>query len=112
MEKLVNSIREKRDDERKKLRPEIISQKELGNDSPSQSIAQTTVSSTVTNLIHAQDDGNELSIVQEVTTTTTTTMTNGKSTKKLESRNVRESSSTNNHRHHRSRRRRSSSRSR
>ena len=60
MEKLVNSMREKREDERKKLRPEIIPQKESGNDSPSQPFAQTAVSSTVTNITHAQDDGKEI----------------------------------------------------
>ncbi len=47
LEKLVNSIREKRDDNRKKLRSEVIPQIELGNDSPSQQIAQNSISSTV-----------------------------------------------------------------
>lgn len=60
LEKLVNSIREKREDERRKLRPEIIPQKELGNDSPSQPIVQTSVSSTVINTTNAQEDGKEL----------------------------------------------------
>jgi hypothetical protein len=51
LEKLVNIIREKRDDERKKFRPEIILQTEFGSDSPSQQqqIAQNSISSTVIN---------------------------------------------------------------
>jgi hypothetical protein len=49
LEKLVNSIREKREDDRKKLRSELIPQIELGNDSPSQQIAQNSISSTVIN---------------------------------------------------------------
>jgi hypothetical protein len=45
----VNTIREKREDERKKIRPELIQQIELGNDSPSQQIAQNSISLTVIN---------------------------------------------------------------
>ncbi len=47
----MNTIREKRDDERKKLRPDvIIPQREFGSDSPSQQlIAQNSISSTVIN---------------------------------------------------------------
>jgi hypothetical protein len=54
LEKLVNIIREKREDERKKLRPELIPQIELGNDSPSQQITDNSISSTV-----IQQDGKE-----------------------------------------------------
>ena len=52
----MNSIREKREDERKKLRPEVVPQKELGNDSP---IVQTLVSSTVISTMNSQDDGKQ-----------------------------------------------------
>ena len=47
----MTTIREKREDERKKLRPDIIvPQTEFGSDSPSQQlIAQNSISSTVIN---------------------------------------------------------------
>jgi len=45
----VNAVREKRDDERKKLRSDLIHQTELGSDSPLQQIAQNSISSTVIN---------------------------------------------------------------
>ncbi len=45
----MNAVREKRDDERKKLRSDLIQQTELGNDSPLQQIAQNSISSTVIN---------------------------------------------------------------
>jgi hypothetical protein len=45
----VNAVREKRDDERKKLRSDLVQQTELGSDSPLQHIAQNSISSTVIN---------------------------------------------------------------
>ncbi len=60
LEKLVNNIREKREDERKKLRSEIIPQIEFGNNSPLQQIAQNSILSTVINTTTPviQQDGN------------------------------------------------------
>ena len=45
----MNTIREKRDDDRRKVRSDLIQQTELGNDSPLQQIAQNSISSTVIN---------------------------------------------------------------
>jgi hypothetical protein len=108
LEKLVNIIREKREDERKKLRPELIPQIELGNDSPSQQITDNSISSTV-----IQQDA--LTAIATTTTQEIThviTTTNGKILKKNDRGNSRELSTVNSHRYHRSRRRRSGTRSR
>ncbi|CAF4662491.1 unnamed protein product, partial [Rotaria socialis] len=48
LEKNVNTLREKREDERRKLRPDTSQPVELGNDSPSQQqIAQNSIVSSV-----------------------------------------------------------------
>lgn len=48
LEKVVNTIREKKDDEKKKLRPELIQQTELGNESPlPNSIPSTVINTTI-----------------------------------------------------------------
>ncbi|CAF4549286.1 unnamed protein product, partial [Rotaria magnacalcarata] len=48
LEKIVNTLREKREDERKKLRTDTSQPVELGNDSPSQQqIAQNSIVSSV-----------------------------------------------------------------
>ncbi|CAF3023239.1 unnamed protein product [Rotaria sp. Silwood2] len=113
LEKIVNSFREKREDERKKLRPE------LGNDSPAQQpIIQNSMPSTVISFSTPTIVQPEVPSV--ITTTTdeiinTTATINGKTSKKHDHGSSRESSTTNNHRHHHRhhhRRKRSSSRSR
>ena len=115
LEKLVNSIREKREDDRKKLRSEVIPQTELGNDSPSQQIAQNSISSTVINSTTTNVIQQESSVASTVTTTTqelptnVISTTNGKTLKKRDRESSRESPTI---KHHRSRRRRSSTRSR
>ena len=45
----MSTIRGKRDDDRRKIRSDLIQQTELGNDSPLQQIAQNSMSSTVIN---------------------------------------------------------------
>ncbi|CAF1204036.1 unnamed protein product [Adineta ricciae] len=118
LEKLVNAVREKKEDERKKPRTDVIQSTELGNTSPPQPMAQNSISSTITNTtttVIQHDVATVISTTQEVTnitTTTTTTTTNGKSSKRHERGTSRESSTVNTHRYHRSRRRRSSTRSR
>ncbi|CAF1423426.1 unnamed protein product [Adineta steineri] len=117
LEKLVNTIREKRDNDRKQIRSDLIQSTELGNDSPSQQIAQNSISSTVINTTTMtttfiqQDASTVIATTQEITNVTTTT-TNGKIIKKRDRGSSRESSTVNTHRHHRSRRKRSSTRSR
>ncbi|CAF1418134.1 unnamed protein product [Adineta ricciae] len=122
LEKLVNAVREKKEDERKKPRTDVIQSTELGNTSPPQPIAQNSISSTITNTtmtVIEHDVATVISTTQEVTnitttttTTSTTNTTNGKSSKRHERGTSRESSTVNTHRYHRSRRRRSSTRSR
>ncbi|CAF3242976.1 unnamed protein product [Rotaria sp. Silwood2] len=118
LEKIVNTIREKREDERKKLRPDTNQQTELGNDSPlpqQQQIAQNSISSTVVNTnvtVIQQNSPTVIVTTQEITNVTTTTTTNGKILKKHDRGSSRESSTVNAHRHHHSRRKQSSTRSR
>ncbi|CAF0753123.1 unnamed protein product [Rotaria sordida] len=125
LEKIVNTIREKREDERKKLRPDTNQQIDLGNDSPlqqqpqqqQQQITQNSISSTVINTtmtVIQQNIPTVIATTQETTnvTTTTTTTTNGKIIKKHDRGSSRESSTVNTHRHHHSRKKRSSTQSR
>ncbi|UJR31670.1 hypothetical protein I4U23_019151 [Adineta vaga] len=116
LEKIVSAIREKKEDERKKLRSDVIQSIELGNDSPLQQVAQNSISSTVINTrttVIQQEASTVIATTQEITNvTTTTTTTNGKVSKRHEKGNSRESSTVNSHRHLHSRRRRSSTRSR
>ncbi|CAF1189165.1 unnamed protein product [Rotaria sordida] len=114
LEKILNTFREKREDERKKLRPE------LGCDSPAQqptiqiSIPSTVISFSTPTIIVQQE------VPSVITTTTdeiinTMAIINGKLTQKLDQGSSRESSTVNNHRHHHRhhhRRKRSSSPSR
>ncbi|CAF1337907.1 unnamed protein product [Rotaria sordida] len=113
LEKILNTFREKREDERKKLRPE------LGCDSPAQQpTIQISIPSTVISFLTPTIVQQEVPSV--ITTTTdeiinTMAIINGKLTQKLDQGSSRESSTVNNHRHHHRhhhRRKRSSSPSR
>ncbi|CAF5013900.1 unnamed protein product, partial [Rotaria sp. Silwood1] len=114
LEKIINSFREKREDERKKLRPE------LGSDSPAQQLTiQNSIPSTVISFSTPTIIQPEIPSVITTTTdevTNTMTATNGKITKKHDRESSRESSLVNNHRHHHHRhhhrKKRSSSQSR
>ncbi|CAF5081524.1 unnamed protein product, partial [Rotaria sp. Silwood1] len=98
LEKIINSFREKREDERKKLRPE------LGSDSPAQQLTiQNSIPSTVISFSTPTIIQPEIPSVITTTTdevTNTMTATNGKITKKHDRESSRESSLVNNHRHH------------
>ncbi|CAF3893874.1 unnamed protein product [Rotaria sp. Silwood1] len=114
LEKIINSFREKREDERKKLRPE------LGSDSPAQQLTiQNSIPSTVISFSTPTIIQPEIpSVITTTTDEVTNTMvaTNGKITKKHDRESSRESSLVNNHRHHHHRhhhrKKRSSSQSR
>ncbi|CAF3680567.1 unnamed protein product [Rotaria socialis] len=118
LEKNVNTLREKREDERRKLRPDTSQPVELGNDSPSQqqiaqnSIVSSVVSTTMTVVQQQQHIATVISTIQETTNVTTTATTNGKVIKKHDKGSSIESSTVNQHRHHHSRRKRSGTRSR
>jgi hypothetical protein len=108
LEKIVNTLREKREGEKRKFRTE------LGNDSPAPlSNPSAVVSSSTPNIVQSE------AIPSVIPTTTTTTeetnneptVINGKSTKKQDGENSHESQTENTNRHH-YRRKRSSSRSR
>ncbi|UJR15003.1 hypothetical protein I4U23_001980 [Adineta vaga] len=115
VKKIVNTIREKRDDDRKRFR------QETGNDSPAQqSTVQIALSSAVSSFSTPTNIKSEASavivppsikvVVEEVITTTL----NGTTTKPNDHGSSRESSTVNNHRHHHHhhRRRKSKTRSR
>ncbi|CAF2126039.1 unnamed protein product [Rotaria magnacalcarata] len=121
LEKIVNTLREKREDERKKLRTDTSQPVELGNDSPSQQqIAQNSIVSSVvdTTMVVVQQQQQQqhtatvISTMQETINVTTTATTNGKIIKKHDKASSIESSTVNQHRHHHSRRKRSGTRSR
>jgi hypothetical protein len=100
LEKIINTLREKREDEKRKLRPEY------GNDSPAPqqivpiSNPSIAIASSTPTIVQSE-------VITSVITTTTTeeinnapAILNGKSIKKQDRESSHESSSVNTHRHH------------
>ncbi|CAF4194089.1 unnamed protein product, partial [Adineta steineri] len=107
LEKIVNSIREKRENERRKFRPDF------GNDSPApQQTIQTNISSTGVSFSTPTNIQPEIAsviattttIVEEVTKVTSESLNGTTATtiiiKQHDSETLRESSTNNNNRHH------------
>ncbi|CAF3693687.1 unnamed protein product [Rotaria socialis] len=118
IEKILNTFREKREDERKKLRPDFGSNSPAQQPSTEISITSTVASSSTPPIIAQPPPPPPAPVITTITTTTTTdetiditTITNGTTSKKPDTTSSRESSTVKNHQH-RHRRKHSSSRSR
>ncbi|CAF3859781.1 unnamed protein product [Rotaria sp. Silwood1] len=97
LEKIVNTIREKREDDRKKLRLDINQQTELGNDSPLQQQQQPVQNSISSIIINTTTNVIQQNIPTVITTTEE--IIEEKIIKKQDRRNSKESLTVNIHRH-------------